>query len=164
MIPTIFGFPLWRGKIKNRIAKKRLTRWHQGWMLRSELADLGVGAIINDCSGQNGRVLELSPEYRTVGRRGGEILSDVIIVTDGIGGCSLCNCGIEPQLSQEVIEKRMVEHARGWTLGVGGKTWYGDSPKYPAIIEQANLIISTVESGGHITDHNGRLLEQYKTH
>jgi hypothetical protein len=163
MIPTIFGFPLWRGKIKRRVAKKYLTKWRQGWMLHApQFAHLGVGDFVNDCSGQNGRILKCRPEYFPVGNRGATILSNVDFVTENTG-CSLVGCGVEPKLSQEEIEKRMVDHHLNWTLSQGAKTWFGEgSPDYQKAVERANLIISTIESGSHVVDQDGRLLDQYK--
>lgn len=73
------------------------------------------------------------------------------------------HCGVEPALPREYIESRRVAFLKDWTLGEEGKYWYGgDTDKYAAAVAMANKVISTVESGGHITDENGQILDEYK--
>ena len=161
MTPTILGFPLWKGKIKRRVAKKWMTRFRQTWMLKAtHLSRLSVGDFVNDCSGFNAVILEMQPDY--IGVRGGQILFDVSLQTEN-AGCSLCSCGIEAKLSQEVVEQRTADHHRQWTLGESGKLYFSEgSPDYVKAVEHANLIISTIESGQHITNQDGQLLDKYK--
>jgi hypothetical protein len=163
MIPIILGFPLWRGKIKNRVAKKILTRWRQGWMLHSKMSNLGIGDFVNTCTGYNSRIGKLTPEYFTINSNGGQILGDITIESDKCGHCSLSNCGVEPKLSQEEIEKRKVEFLREYTLGELGEIWFGKgSQKHLDAIARANHIISLIESGEHITDQDGVVLPEFQ--
>jgi len=169
MIPRLFGFPLWKGKIKRRVAKKYLRRFRISWFLgkrANEFAFLGVGHFINDCSGNNGRIEEMSPHYYPVGQRGA-VLVDIDFQTTNTG-CSLCSCGIEPKLSREEIEKSKVEFARNWALdesGVPGtaKYWFGkDTAKYEKTVDYARRMIAQIESGGHVVDEDGMLLPEWK--
>jgi hypothetical protein len=161
-VPVIFNFPLWKGKIKRRVAKKYLTKWRQTWMMKNEsLTHLGVGDFINDCSGFNGKISKLYPEYISVSK--GFVLSDVDIDT-GNRSCSLCNCGVEPKLSQIEIEKRIVEYHKEYTLTALGEHWYGKgSDKYNAAVDHANNVINHIESGHHITNDDGELLDEWRT-
>jgi hypothetical protein len=169
MIPKIFGFPIWRGKIKSRVAKKYLHKWRFGWPLRKdwqrEFSNLGIGDFINDCSGNNGRILEMTPFYSRCGR--GQILLGVDFQTTNTG-CSLGSCGIEPKLSREVIEERKIEFAREWFLDESGepgtaKYWYGtDVAKYERMKALALKLIAEIESGGHVVDEDGMLLEAWR--
>lgn len=169
MIPRLFGFPIWKGKIKRRVAKKHLRRSRISWILghkAREFALLGVGDIINDCSGNNGRITEMTPWYHPVGKSGA-ILIDVDFQTTNTG-CSLCSCGIEPQLSREEIENRKVAFARDWALdesGVPGtaKYWFGkDTAAYEKAADYARRMIAEIESGGHIVDEDGMLLPAWQ--
>jgi hypothetical protein len=161
MIPTILGFPLWKGKIKRRVAKKYLSKFKQTWMLKADhLSRLGIGDFVNNCSGFNDLILKMRPQYVACG--GGQVIIDVDLMTENTG-CSLCCCGIEPKLSREVVEQRLVDHYRKWTLGEYGKLWFGEgSPDYVKAVEHANLIISTIEAGQHVTNEDGQLLDEYK--
>ena len=183
MIPTILGFPIWKGKVKRRVAKKYLAKFRQTWMLgphAEDMRSIGIGDFINDCTGFNRRIAKMHPSYVVVGRRryhwdepkpetgarsgNGFILIDVDIVNDQGGCCSLASCGVQPKLSVEEIESKTLEFIREWTLGDGGKTWFGkDSDDYKKAVERANKIIAQIESGGHITDSDGQMLEEFSS-
>ncbi|HYX19584.1 MAG TPA: hypothetical protein VFA98_01920 [Thermoanaerobaculia bacterium] len=168
-IPTMFGFPLWRGKIKRRVAKKHLRRVRSAWMLsrraQSAFAKLGVGDFINDCTGHNGRIASMVPLY--VGFPGGAVLADVDFQTSNTG-CSLQSCGVESKLPRAEVERRMLEFARGWTLDESGepgtaKHWYGeDVEAYGRAADRARRMIAEIDSGGHVVDEDGQLLEAWK--
>lgn len=165
MIPRIFGQPLWKGRIKRRTAKKHLRRFQERILhlsAQKSYAALGLGDFVNDCTGENGRILEISPIYGSVGQGRGAILLDIDLITENTG-CSLCHCGIEPKIPREEVERRMIAYAKGWTLGPNGKYWFGgeDDPKYMKAAERARRLIEIVESGGHITDEDGRLLPEF---
>jgi hypothetical protein len=152
MIPTILGFPLWRGKIKRRVAKKYLRRFRHEWMLKRDIqaamSKLDVGDLINDCTGLNGKILEMDAFYYRIGTGKGAILMDVDIQTAN-SGCSLTHCGVEPALPREYIEARKVAFLKEWTLGEPGEHWYGKgTEKHTAAVAMANKIVSTLESGG----------------
>ena len=161
MIPTVFGFPLWRN-LKRRVAKKYLRRYRMEfvldpayWMLR---AKIGVGDFVNDCTSFNGRILKLRPKYWRVGN--GQVLGNVEFSTENTG-CSWIGCGVEPKLSREEIERRVVEHHREWTLTSGGETWYGaGSEQLQAVRERAQKEVAIIEGGGHITTEDGELLPE----
>lgn len=153
---TILGFPLWRGKIKRRVAKKYFNRYRLAWMLQTKATaayKLTIGDYVNDCSGFNGKIQSLEPAYRQVGK--GSILIDVDLQTTNTG-CSLNSCGVEPALSRELIETQQAEHLREWSLGSGGKTWFGD--EWEARAEHARKILALLESGDHIADELGQRL------
>lgn len=168
MIPSLFGFPIWRDKIKGRVAKKRLRRWGFGWFLRRsvqrDFARLGVGDFINDCSGNNGRILEITPFYRPYGR--GRILVSIDFQTTNTG-CSFGSCSTEPKLSQEEIEKRKIAFARDWYLDDSGdpgtaKHWFGsDVERYERGLAFTKKMIAHVESGGHVVDEDGMPINEW---
>lgn len=165
-IPTMFGFPLWRGKIKRRLAKKHLRSVRSAWMLsrsaQAAFARLGLGDFINDCTGLNGRIISMTPLY--AGCHGGSVLADVDLQTSNTG-CSLQSCGIEPKLPREEVERRKLEFAREWVLDESGepgtaKFWYGsDTKAYERAADFARRMIAEIDSGGHVVDEDGQLLE-----
>lgn len=159
-VPTIFGFPLWRGHIKRRVAKKYLA---VSLLRRSrQLRNTGVGDYVNDCSGKNGKILSVSPIYRRIGKGKGAFLLDVDLQTENTG-CSLLSCGVEPKLSREVIEARHLSFLKGWVLGDGGRTWYGaESAEYREAVTAAERSIGVIESGGHVFDEDGRPLPSFE--
>jgi hypothetical protein len=166
---TLFGFPIWIGRIKRRRVKKHLggRRWLLSEEKQSEFSRLGVGDFVNDCTGLNGRILEVRPCYFGVGRAGSSYLYDVDLVTTNTS-CSLCSCGVEPKLSREEIERRKVEFAKVWALDESGepgtaKYWYGeDVAAYERTVANSKRMIAEIESGGHVLDEDGMLLEAWK--
>jgi hypothetical protein len=160
-VPTVFNFPLWKGKIKRRVAKKYLTKWRQSWMLKNKsLSHLGIGDFINDCSGFNGKILTLEPDYISVSK--GFVLCDVDIQTSNTS-CSLISCGVESKISQSLIENRIVKFHKEYTLTELGEHWFGKgSDDHKIAIEHANRIINQIESGNHITTEDGELLEEFR--
>lgn len=165
-VPTLFGFPIWRGKVKRRIVKKYLRRFHRQHTLsdeyRKRFDGYGTGSYVNDCSGLNGKITEMTPCYYSVGRRGGEILVDVDFMTTNTG-CSLASCGVEPALDREVIEKRILEHHQRWTLGEGGEFWYGKgTEQYQKATDHARKIIDVILSGGHVVTEQGEPLDEFR--
>lgn len=167
MVPKMFGAPLWRGHIKKRVAKKWLRYFRNNWMLnprnQKDFANLTIGDFVNDCTGKNGRVTEIKPVYRRIGKGKGSVLLDIDLMTTNTG-CSLCSCGIEPKLSREEVERRTVEFAREYWLGESGKTWVGgeDTAAYKMISAHAQKLIDAVESGIHITNEDGETLPEWK--
>ena len=164
MVPTLFGFPIWEGRIKRRVAKKHLRRWGISRFLDPKFLKryegYGVGSYINDCTGFNGKILSITPEYRGLSGLGGAvILMDLDFQTENTG-CCFRSCGVEPALSREVIEARMLDFTKNWALGEGGKTWYGKD--YDKEAERARNIVSILESGGHVADEFGVLLPEFK--
>lgn len=100
-IPTILGIPLWRGKIKRRVAKTYLRKLGNRWMLRpnkqAKLSSLKVGDFVNDCTGQNGRIVELHAIYRrTLSAEGRRRLVDPNLLSPGVwltSGDAFLACG-----------------------------------------------------------------------
>lgn len=163
MAPTLFGFPLWEGRIRKRVAKKYLNRRTIGYLYRryrTHFANAGVGTIINDCSGFNGDVINITPYYWRA--PGGDVLGDIDFTTTNTG-CSLIHCGIEPELPREEVEARHLQYLEGWFFGEGGRMWFGDlsDPKNKDEVDLANLKLEVLKSGGHITDEHGRLLPEF---
>jgi hypothetical protein len=169
--PKLFGLPLWKGKIKRRVAKKYLRYFRNDWFFgeraQREFAHLDIGDFINDCTGLNGRITEIRPTYRRIASGRGAVLLNIDFQTTNTG-CSLCHCGVEPKLSREEIEKRKVEFARDWALDDSGepgtaKYWYGkDTASYEKAVDYARRTIAEIESGGHVVDEDGILLEAWK--
>jgi hypothetical protein len=159
-------FPLVKGKIKWRKAKKYLNRWHMRYMLspvfQKQFSSLAVGDWINDCTGLNGKLTELIPRYTTIYGANGvcfgnaSILTDVDMCSEGGRWCSLSNCVSDLKLPRETVEERIIGYCKGYVLGGGGAEWYGvDTEEYAKQCERANKIITTVESGGHVVDEDG---------
>lgn len=148
-IPVIFNLPVWRGRIKARVAKKHLHRWTISYFItRSELfAHLGVGDYINNCDGYNSKIIELHPQYYTIGRKGyGQILIGLNIMTTGGRSCSLVNCGIEPELSRQVVIDRFISSIKEDILSDLGKYWLGS--KWEKEAQKAQARLTELESGG----------------
>lgn len=163
-IPAVFGFQLWKGRIKRRVAKKNIRRFHMEWLLnRKTQADfaLTVGDFINDCTSYNQRIKTMKPVYVQVGR--GAVLIDIDFETESGGACSLAYCGVEPKLSREVIEARVLKHHWEWTFGDPGKRWYGgDTEGYRKAAGKADRMMREIESGGHICNEDGELLDEWR--
>ncbi len=162
MIPKLFGFPLWYGKIKNRVAKKHLYYNIKALLhYYKEFASYKPGDFVNDCTGFNRKILNIYPRYYKVSN--GFVLSDVDIYNDQGGCCSLCSCGVQPKLLVEEIESKTLEFIREWTLGPDGEHWYGkNSEDYKKVVERAHKVIEVIESGRHITDADGQMLEEFR--
>lgn len=163
-VPTIFGYPLWGGKIKRRVAKKYLNRWRLGKLINKlglKYFDLKEGDLVNDCTGFNGSIIEIEPYYHPVGRA--MVMVDVDLTTSNTG-CSLIHCGVCHPLSREEIEKQTLSFLENWTFGEPGKKWYGDldAPENREQITQARKKLDILKSGGHITDEQGVLLPEFK--
>ena len=104
---------------------------------------------------------EIKPVYRNIGR--GFILIDLDITTTNTG-CSFRSCGCEPKRSQNEIETKSIGFLREWVLGKSGSSWYGDdTDAYQRSIDRANRMLAAVESGGHFTNEDGQLLEEFKS-
>jgi len=166
MIPKLFGLPIWKGKIKKRVAKKWLRHFRNTWMIgawaQREFSTLGVGDFVNDCTGYNGRIQEINHIYRRIGKGKGAILLDIDFQTSNTG-CSLCSCGVEPKLSREEVERHSIEFAKDYWMGEGGKTWLGgDTPEYRKSLAFAQKMIFHIENGFHITDEDGQILTEWR--
>ncbi len=112
-IPVVFGFPLWYGNIKRRVAKKYINSYSIAWTLKDKcFANYKVGDIINDCSGKNIRIAKMEPEY--LYRAGGFVLLDIIFVNEKGGCCSFKSCGIEEPKSREIIENNYIKYMDEW--------------------------------------------------
>jgi hypothetical protein len=151
-VPQILGVPLWRGRIKRRVAKKWLRRFRNSWMLKSPLRKLRVGDAVNDCSGQNGKVLTVRGYYSH------KVLVDVDIQTESTG-CSLRSCGISPAWPPGEVQRAYVEFLRTWTLGESGKHWYG--PQWDFYAKQAERIVAASDAGEILVDDSGKILPQF---
>ena len=146
--PLVFGFPAWYGRIKARVAKKYLHRYPIHYFVEQHnvFGSLKVGDYINDCSGYNGAITAIEPDYLHISR--GEVLYDVDIQTSNTS-CSLIHCGIEPELPRQEIILRKMSFIEQWVLGQGGKTWYGN--KWEKEAEQARQTLADLQVGGHHT-------------
>jgi hypothetical protein len=146
---SIFGIPLWFGKIKDRVAKKKLA--NSNILKRAKLKhfhDAGIGSVINACSGYNSVVTSLSGDY--YGYAGGYILRDISIETENFGFCSFVNCGIENPKSKEEINKLSLEHHK--CERNRGYEWLDK--------EKCDSIITLLESSGSLCDENGFKLDK----
>lgn len=116
MIPTLFGFPLWYGKIKNRVAKKYLIHNLRIKDYINPVSQLKVGDFVRNCSGFNIKIAKLTPEYFRVGK--GFVLYDVEIINSNGGCCSFINCSIEPALPRDKIIERYEKMLEYWKANV----------------------------------------------
>jgi hypothetical protein len=162
-IPLVFGYPLWFGNIKRRVAKKYLNRWSLGRLVKHRgkmLASLDIGDLINDCTGFNGEIVSIDPSYRRIA--GGYVLVDIDLATANTG-CSLVSCGVTEERPREEIEAATLSFLQEWTLGGQGAIWYGgaDNPEYKEKMDHARWLVDILKSGGHITDERGRKLKEY---
>lgn len=158
-IPQLYGYPIWFGRVKRRVAKKRLKRWRNSWMLSRAVqqgCQLSIGDMVNDCTGRNGKILETDAYYRRVSF--GWVLFDIDFQTSNTG-CSLRNCGVEPALTREQIEARMADYIREWVLSEPGRIWFGD--EWQTKTEGSREILAVLESGGHVCDETGELLPEW---
>ena len=107
-------FPLVKGKIKWRKAKKYLNRWHMRYMLSPDFqemfASLKVGDWINDCTGLNGKLTELTPRYTTIYGADGSCFSNASILTD-VDMCSV----VAVHSGMALIPKNMPNSVNGLT-------------------------------------------------
>lgn len=92
----IFGFNLWHGKIKNRLAKKYLNKQYSMLTIlkaNPHFANMGVGDMINDCSERNVVIRNIVPEYTKLNN--GYILIGLDFVVNEQGKvCCMPGCGI----------------------------------------------------------------------
>lgn len=162
-IPSIFGFPLWEGNIKNRVATKKMNRYKYSmldtykWRKKNQPDFvLKVGGLINDCSGFNIEIAEILPDYWQVKGKAAFMLQDFTIVSTTGGNCSFKHCGVEMPLSQEEVERRHVNWLKSYFDGGHAERWHGgQTDKFLAEKEKADKEIQLIESGGHITDSRG---------
>ncbi len=173
--PTIFGYPLWMGRISKRVAKKysndypRLLNWYKRHRHLSEVQNLKIGSIINDCSGFNIRIAEIHPEYQAT-RFEKDYRNPRSVILYGFdftstrgGSCSLLHCGIEFGITQAEVERRHLEHIRSWLKDSGNATWYGglESEGYLRAKDKFEKQLTVLENSKHITDSDGVLLDEY---
>lgn len=116
MINTLFSFPVSKG-LKRRIAKKYFNRY---WMYDQDKAakqqymvylkqfeHTKVGDVVNTCSGLNGKIMAVSPNYIAVAS--GKLLVDVDLRTT-VGTCSFAHCGITPPKTKAEMEANIREY------------------------------------------------------
>jgi len=144
MTRTLFGFPLYIG-MKRRVAKKYFNRY---WMSRSDKQQYSaylkqfehtkIGDSVNTCSGLNGKITGMTPEYILVG--GGQLLLDIVLCTT-VGNCSFTHCGIEPPKTKAEMEaaiKEYLQHPQA-------KLWGWDirySPEVTTIHDDGTVVIN----------------------
>lgn len=109
-----FDWPVVYGLTK-RIAKKNISRYfgrrakqrdmtalqYLAWRFNG-IEHLGIGDLVQDCSGLNGRIKEINPLYMETGK--GLLLIDVDLTMDNGRGCSMFHCGITTPKSYEEAE------------------------------------------------------------
>lgn len=169
-IPKFFNCPIWFGKVKNRIAKKHIhygmrkfihfNKIHRSYY--DKISNLDVGDIVHNCSGMNGRILEINPIYRNISK--GFYLKDISFTFENTN-CSMLHCSIEPAYSREVIENNFILYMENWFFKEQGKIYYGglDNQIYRKEIELYKKKYETIKSGGHIVDENGICLLEFKS-
>lgn len=161
-IPTIFGCPLWEGKISRKMAKKYFSRWKYSMMdtyrWQSKVIvngkpfnETGVGDLINSCSGFNETIAKIIPDYRNFGR--GYVLIGIDVVNDRGGYCSIKHCGVEPPWSREMIEKYHVSFLKKYILNQ--EEPFPISKTRSEEIDKALRQIALIEAGEHICDEQG---------
>lgn len=116
-VPTCFGFPMWKGKIKKRVAKKRINRrWKPKYgkshfSRMKEFANYGIGDLINDCTAFNVKITELDPDYWQFGS--GEVLMNVDI-RSALNSASFWHCGIEHPKSYKDLKAQIEKDIEAW--------------------------------------------------
>lgn len=137
---------------------KQLGRWPIGYFVRHRKEfQLVVGDLINDCTGFNGEILEIEPSYFPFGK--GELLFDIDFTTKNTG-CSLIHCGIEPEIPRGKVEKHHLSYLMNWVFAEPGRKWFGE--EFEERTKKLLLARQVLESGGHITDERGRLLDEFR--
>jgi hypothetical protein len=143
-IPTVMGCPLWRGRIKQRVAKKYLKDWR--WPDRAFLtlmANVKVGDLIRDCSAFNVRVAEIEPRYCLVGKRGGNVLEDIDITNDKGGSCSFMRCGVAPAWTREDILRDWAEKVKYYEAR--GDEWdFAKRYEFTTVLEDGQAVVDSV--------------------
>lgn len=112
-VPTLFGVPLYQG-MKRRVAKKYIRHYwrfvfisekgYRRWM--KDMADKGVGSLVQGCSSFNERIKEVQAEYCRVGK--GKFLADVQVYSEN-NGCNAKYCGVDNPYTYEEVLKHVEE-------------------------------------------------------
>ena len=124
---------------------------------------LKVGDYINGCSGFNAKIVEIIPQKCPIGS--GWFIGDIDFQFENGGYCSLLNCGVEPSLSREQIEKNHLEYLDWWlTNKDGAANWYQglDNPKYQIEIQSLMKTWEALKAGVHICNEQGELLKEFE--
>lgn len=124
-IPTLFDCPLYVN-MKRRVAKKYLNRWMRQhfssdskrmWNWIAAMENVKEGDLVHTCSGFNGKIIEITPQYRSVGN--GAVLVDVDLWTT-TGGCSALCCGVGHPITYEQAQeslRRVLSHPNAKEYG-----------------------------------------------
>lgn len=160
-IPTLFRCPLWYGNIKRRVAKKYINDTSIGYINKhsgKKLSQLYIGDMINSCSSFNTVIKEIEPYYCNYA--GGKVLVDIDFTTTN-GGCSLTSCGVSAAKSQQEVERGWLSFAHYWLNSGAGDIYYGglDNPEFQDEINLLRKKVNILQSGGHITDCLGVLMD-----
>lgn len=155
MIPTLFGYPLWYGKVKNRRAKKILVKNQFYHILKAQPAfsNMKIGDVVNTCDGFNHKIYNIIPEYQQIGK--GFYLINIDLVIDDQGKtCSLGFCGIAPAYSRDKIESNYFSHYKEFQRKIETDENYQGH----FLSERVKNRIAILENGGHICDDYGFVL------
>jgi len=106
----LFGYPISKN-LRRRIAKKYFNRYWQTdkdyLEYLKQFENVKVGDLVNTCTGLNGIITAIEPDYIQVGK--GELLLSIDLDTS-VGGCNFRHCGIQLPKTKQEIEKKIKEY------------------------------------------------------
>jgi hypothetical protein len=121
---------------------------------------LKPGDLINDCSSFNVRIKYSDPDYIKTGN--GWYIYDFTFTLESGGSCSLIHCGVEAAPSRDKVESDWIKWAEGYINSGYLEQWCGKSKAlFNKQLAALNKRIDILKSGGHITDEDGCLLEEF---
>lgn len=140
--------------VRRRIPRYREARLKWGLTLKT-------GDLVNDCTAFNVRIRNIEPDYIQTGK--GWYIYNFTLTTEPNGGsCSLIHCGVVPAPPRTKVESDWLQWAEEYITNGYLERWYGENKEL--LNKQLNILnnkISVLKSGGHITDEDGCLLEEF---
>jgi len=165
MVNTLFGFPVSKG-LKRRIAKKYFNRYwmydhdkeakQQYMVYLQQFEHTKVGDVVNTCSGLNGKIMAMAPDYITAGS--GQLLINIDLRTS-VGTCSFAHCSIELPKTKAEMEASI----REYLSRPDATTWFWDirySPEVTVIDDDGTVTINYELERQLVDARNKSILEK----
>lgn len=140
--------------VRRQIPRYRESRLKWGLTLKP-------GDLVNDCTSFNVRIRNIEPDYVQTGR--GWYIYNFTLETEPNGGsCSLIHCGVIPAPPRAKVESDWLHWAEEHINSGYLEQWCGKSKVlFNKQLAALNKRIDILKSGGHITDEDGCLLEEF---